>query len=179
MLQVRHRMLILTTSLQTEHAADDLLDDLPGSDAFADLVRMAVAKDPSLADTEAARAAAERNSAAAHSPPALTDLKKPPWLRQRAPQGVGTFSVSFCVISCSCSTVVVEPCAPNAFQRWRRGGPPRRLNPALEKASLPQGHTLRRERPLMPGMRGRTESTNPFGAFRCPLKVCSAVNLPI
>lgn len=65
--------------LQAEHAADDLLDELPGSDAFAELVRLAVAADPSLADTPAAHGVV---------PPLPTDAKKPTWLRQRAPQGV-------------------------------------------------------------------------------------------
>lgn len=70
--------------MQAADAANDLLDDLPGSDAFAELVRLAVAKDPSLADAPAPQ------GAAAHSPPMPTDAKKPPWLRQRAPQGVST-----------------------------------------------------------------------------------------
>ena len=67
-------------TLQADHAADDLLDELPGSDAFAELVRLAVAADPSLADSTAAHGA---------SPPSpASDAKKPAWLRQRAPQGV-------------------------------------------------------------------------------------------
>ena len=66
-------------ALQAEHAADDLLDELPGSDAFAELVRLAVAADPSLADSPAVHGM---------SPPLPSDAKKPAWLRQRAPQGV-------------------------------------------------------------------------------------------
>ena len=62
------------------------MDELPGSDAFAELVRLAVAADPSLADSTAGRGA---------SPPsAAADAKKPAWLRQRAPQGVSRYQIS-------------------------------------------------------------------------------------
>jgi hypothetical protein len=70
----------ITGALQAEHAADDLLDELPGSDAFAELVRLAVAADPSLADSPAVHVASPLSPA--------SDAKKPAWLRQRAPQGV-------------------------------------------------------------------------------------------
>jgi hypothetical protein len=58
-------------------------------DAFAELVRMAVEKDPSLAKL-AEQHLAKKSAAASAAGPApqlLPAQTKPPWLRQRAPQG--------------------------------------------------------------------------------------------
>ena len=59
-------------------------------DAFAELVRMAVEKDPSLAklaEEHLGKRGAAAASAAGPAPQLLPGQNKPPWLRQRAPQG--------------------------------------------------------------------------------------------
>jgi hypothetical protein len=59
-------------------------------DAFAELVRLAVEKDPSLAklaEQHLAKKATAAASAAGPAPQLLPAQTKPPWLRQRAPQG--------------------------------------------------------------------------------------------
>ena len=68
------------------------------SDAFAELVRLAVQKDPTLAArTSAARVA---------SPPRPPALAKPPWLRQRAPQGD-----RYTYLTSRCAPCPWPPCA--------------------------------------------------------------------
>jgi lipoic acid synthetase len=59
-------------------------------DAFAALVRLAVEKDPSLAklaEQHLAKKSVAASSAAGPAPQLLPAQTKPPWLRQRAPQG--------------------------------------------------------------------------------------------
>lgn len=105
-------------SLSEHHEAEDLFDDLPGSDAFADLVRMAVEKDPSLAQQAAVDV---RGGASAYSPPLPTDSKKPSWLRQRAPQGERYEYLSESLRSLKLNTVCEEAQCPNIGECWNEG----------------------------------------------------------
>lgn len=76
-------------------------------DAFAELVRLAVDADPSLA----ARAA----QSAAGPPPTLT---KPPWLRQRAPQGDRYGYLTQQMRGLKLATVCEEAQCPNIGECW-------------------------------------------------------------
>lgn len=98
-----------------EDLQEDLFDDLPSSDAFADLVRLAVAQDPSLA------APATDRAPHAQSPPHAADERKPPWLRQRAPQGERYEYLSSSLRSLNLVTVCEEAQCPNIGECWNEG----------------------------------------------------------
>lgn len=85
----RRRLHVAATAAPSSRAASSSSDGQLevaeyGGDAFADLVAMAVAADPSLPLPPAAAAAC---SSAGPSLDALPLSNKPPWLRQRAAQG--------------------------------------------------------------------------------------------
>jgi lipoic acid synthetase len=88
----------------------------PPGDAFAELVRLAVEKDPSLA----ARAAAA-TSAAGPPPGALPGANKPGWLRQRAPQGARYEQLSAQMGDLKLATVCQEAQCPNIGECWNGG----------------------------------------------------------
>lgn len=101
----RHRMRVAKPDVGSTQLAED--HQIDTTDAFAELVRMAVAKDPSLAplaQQHLNKQVAEPRSPFANPAPAsamlgpslgaLPNSSKPPWLRQRAPQ--------VCVCSCAC-----------------------------------------------------------------------------
>ena len=86
------------------------VDGEDSEDAFAELVRLAVAKDPTLA----ARTAAARVA----SPPRPPALAKPPWLRQRAPQGDRYSYLTTQMRTLSLATVCEEAQCPNIGECW-------------------------------------------------------------
>lgn len=92
------------------------LDVLAHGDAFAELVKMAVEKDPSLA----ARAAAA-TSAAGPAPAALPLQNKPGWLRQRAPQGERYEQLVTELGGLKLATVCQEAQCPNIGECWNGG----------------------------------------------------------
>lgn len=65
---------------------DSEFDQLMQRDAFAELVRLAVEKDPSLSE-RATRSLGGNSTSASRQPQPLPNQTKPYWLRQRAPQG--------------------------------------------------------------------------------------------
>ena len=72
--------------------ASELLYETPQLDAFAELVKLAVEKDPSLAGLaeqhlKGRGPAAGASAMLGPSLPSLPNSSKPSWLRQRAPQG--------------------------------------------------------------------------------------------
>lgn len=106
--------------------ANDGLDGLETpaleGNAFAELVRMAVAKDPSLA-TLAEQHLKQKSATAASSllGPALTSLpnqSKPPWLRQRAPQGNRYDGLKGQLRGLKLATVCEEAQCPNIGECW-------------------------------------------------------------
>ena len=96
---------------------EDLPIDLP-VDAYAELVRLAVKKDPSL------RALAEQHlathvgsaSSVVHAP--VANQNKPPWLRQRAPQGDRFEQLTSDVRESRLATVCEEAKCPNIGECW-------------------------------------------------------------
>jgi hypothetical protein len=124
---------------------EDLMD--AQADAFEELVRMAVEKDPSLAplaaqhlSKQAAGAAAGRRvisgpqyppaaaagsgGAASMLGPALGGLpnsSKPPWLRQRAPQGERYGELFSQMRELKLATVCEEAQCPNIGECWNGG----------------------------------------------------------
>lgn len=107
--------------------------DVP-TDAFAELVRMAVEKDPSLAklaeqqlqkqqQQQAAAAAAQQKQQVASSMlgpslAALPNSSKPPWLRQRAPQGEKYSELFEQMRGLKLATVCEEAQCPNIGECW-------------------------------------------------------------
>lgn len=98
------------TRASPQNFEEELLDDLPSSDAFADLVRLAVAQDPSLAKLQPV-----------HPPQNAADKRKPPWLRQRAPQGERYEYLSDSLRSLNLVTVCEEAKCPNIGECWNEG----------------------------------------------------------
>lgn len=96
------------------------LDDAPEGDAFAELVRMAVAKDPSLAPLAEQhlreRAGAHAGAGPSHQP--LPGQTKPPWLRQRAPQGERYGELNSQLRDLKLATVCEEAQCPNIGECW-------------------------------------------------------------
>ena len=116
-----------------QYAQDDIaatapLDNIetPQIDAFADLVRLAVAKDPSLAPlaqqhlSKSGPTAAPSAKASMLGPPlaALPNSKKPPWLRQRAPQGDKYRELFGQMRELKLTTVCEEAQCPNIGECW-------------------------------------------------------------
>lgn len=106
--------------------------DVP-ADAFAELVRMAVEKDPSLAilaeqqlqkqqAKQVAAAAAQKQQLASSmlgpSLAALPNSSKPPWLRQRAPQGEKYTELYQQMRGLKLATVCEEAQCPNIGECW-------------------------------------------------------------
>jgi lipoic acid synthetase len=98
-------------------------------DAFAELVRLAVAKDPSLAPlaaeqlkkkaaTSAAAPAAKASAMLGPSLAALPGQSKPPWLRQRAPQGERYQELTTQLRGLKLATVCEEAQCPNIGECW-------------------------------------------------------------
>jgi hypothetical protein len=98
-------------------------------DAFAELVRLAVAKDPSLAPlaaeqlkkkaaTSAAAPAVKASSMLGPSLAALPGQSKPPWLRQRAPQGERYQELTTQLRGLKLATVCEEAQCPNIGECW-------------------------------------------------------------
>jgi lipoyl synthase len=96
------------------------------SNAFDTLVAAAVAVDPSLAATAAQNAAAAlcgappttRSSEATSTPNFPSALKKPPWLRQKAPQGQKYEGLVDQMRDLKLATVCEEARCPNIGECW-------------------------------------------------------------
>lgn len=90
-------------------------------DAFAELVKLAVEKDPSLAAL-AEQHLSERPSARAAmsvvGPTTRPGQNKPPWLRQRAPQGERYEELNSQLRSLNLHTVCEEAQCPNIGECW-------------------------------------------------------------
>lgn len=111
--------------------------DAAPTDAFAELVRMAVEKDPSLAGLAEQQLQKQRAQAQASAPqqqlaqqhgvassmlgPSLASLpnsSKPPWLRQRAPQGEKYSELFQQMRGLKLATVCEEAQCPNIGECW-------------------------------------------------------------
>lgn len=129
---VVHRPFIAAQSTRNRHrcraaSTDTDAPEIDTTDAFADLVRMAVAKDPSLAPL-AAQHLEERAQPAAATPSAsimlgpslaaLPNSSKPPWLRQRAPQGEKYGQLFQQMRDLKLATVCEEAQCPNIGECW-------------------------------------------------------------
>lgn len=104
----------------------------PSIDAFEELVRLAVAKDPSLATLAAERKATasagvtSTGSRISGGPAGLLgpsyatlpNASKPPWLRQRAPQGEKYQALSTQLHGLKLATVCEEAQCPNIGECW-------------------------------------------------------------
>lgn len=88
----------LATSRQSPQAADSSVD---ATDAFAELVRMALEKDPTLK--------------------APQESRKPSWLRQRAPQGERYDYLKSQLTDLKLATVCQEAQCPNIGECWNGG----------------------------------------------------------
>ncbi|KAF6258709.1 lipoic acid synthetase [Scenedesmus sp. NREL 46B-D3] len=117
-------------------AASTDTDAAASGDAFAELVRMAVEKDPTLAPLAeqqlkqrqqqparqpAAAAAAAASTATSMLGPSLASLpqsSKPPWLRQRAPQGEKYGQLFEQMRTLKLATVCEEAQCPNIGECW-------------------------------------------------------------
>ena len=95
-------------------AADAEYERLVKGDAFAELVQMAVAADPSLAERAAA-------SAAGPAPAALPLSNKPYWLRQKAAQGERFDYLKDQMGGLKLATVCEEAQCPNIGECWNGG----------------------------------------------------------
>ena len=99
---------------------DDDTDDVISTttDAFAELVRLAVEKDPSLAE-QAARDLNERTyPLGPMSAEGLPLSNKPPWLRQKAPQGERYEYLASQMKGMKLATVCQEAHCPNIGECW-------------------------------------------------------------
>jgi hypothetical protein len=95
-------------------AADAEYQRLVKGNAFAELVQMAVAADPSLAERAAA-------SAAGPAPAALPLSNKPYWLRQKAAQGERFDYLKQQMGGLKLATVCEEAQCPNIGECWNGG----------------------------------------------------------
>ncbi|KAK9839242.1 hypothetical protein WJX81_003812 [Elliptochloris bilobata] len=101
-------------------------EELGDVDAFAELVSLAVAKDPRLAvaGAHALAGANLRGAAASAAGPQLAALpgaSKPPWLRQRAPQGERFEYLQGSLRGLGLHTVCEEAQCPNVGECWNGG----------------------------------------------------------
>ena len=93
-------------------------------DAFAELVRLAVQKDPSLASLAEQQLGVRKKSPSAASTmlgPSLASIpnqSKPPWLRQRAPQGDKYTDLFKQMRGLGLATVCEEAQCPNIGECW-------------------------------------------------------------
>lgn len=105
-------------------AASSQLDGLEGleqpqvDDAFEQLVRLAVAKDPSLARPAQQHLKPVTATSSLLGPPlsSLPNQSKPPWLRQRAPQGARYEELKKQLHGLKLATVCEEAQCPNIGQ---------------------------------------------------------------
>jgi lipoic acid synthetase len=101
--------------------------DAPETDAFKELVRLAVQKDPSLAtlaEQHLAHGSMNPIARSAMLGPSLAQLptsKKPPWLRQRAPQGQKYEEIFGQMRELKLATVCEEAQCPNIGECWNGG----------------------------------------------------------
>ncbi len=108
------------------------------ADAFEELVKMALEKDPSLAPLAEQHLAAKSGKLAAAPPPppggskgassmlgpalnTLPNASKPPWLRQRAPQGDRYTELFAQMRELKLATVCEEAQCPNIGECWNGG----------------------------------------------------------
>lgn len=113
-----------SSSLSTDaKASDPEFNRLMGTDAFAELVKMAVDKDPTLADHAVAStsAASALCGVVTPGPAALPGQTKPGWLRQRAPQGERYEYLSGQMTDLKLATVCQEAQCPNIGECWNGG----------------------------------------------------------
>lgn len=95
------------------------------SDAFATLVAMAVEKDPSLAERAAVDLGWQQNVTYPLGPMSAAGLplqNKPPWLRQKAPQGERYEYLSGQMGALKLATVCQEAQCPNIGECWGGDG---------------------------------------------------------
>lgn len=88
-------------------------------DAFAELVKMAVQKDPSLA--ERAERSLAGGTSTSGSPQPLPNQEKPYWLRQKAPQGERFEYLNGQMQNLKLATVCQEAQCPNIGECWNGG----------------------------------------------------------
>ncbi|KAL6762775.1 lipoic acid synthetase [Haematococcus lacustris] len=111
-------------SFASRAATTDELQDLetPSLDAFEELVRLAVAKDPSLAKLAEQHIKPRTASAASTllGPPvaSIPNQNKPAWLRQRAPQGEQYNGLKGQLRGLKLATVCEEAQCPNIGECW-------------------------------------------------------------
>ena len=103
-----------TEAASTQEAA------APG-DAFAELVRLALEVDPSLALPPAAGSSGASASAVGPPPGALPLQNKPGWLRQKAPQGERFEYLQGQLGGLRLATVCEEAQCPNIGECWNGG----------------------------------------------------------
>ncbi|PNH01054.1 Lipoyl synthase, chloroplastic, partial [Tetrabaena socialis] len=124
---VRSRSLPVSSSpvLETPGSLEDF-DITPSVDAFEELVRLAVEKDPSLATLAEQHLTSKKAATAASSmlgPPLATlpNQSKPAWLRQRAPQGEVYQGLKSQLRGLKLATVCEEAQCPNIGECWNGG----------------------------------------------------------
>lgn len=145
--RLQHRLRAGAAGAPAASADDDLMD--AQADAFEELVRMALEKDPSLAPLAEQHLKAKAEAPRATTPgagnlggasimlgpslAALPNSSKPPWLRQRAPQGERYTELFAQMRELKLATVCEEAQCPNIGECWnggmgeRRHGGPRAL----------------------------------------------------
>lgn len=109
----------VSSSLQANDALEGL--ETPQIDAFEELVRLAVAKDPSLstlAEQHLKKPASAASSLLGPPVASLPNSNKPPWLRQRAPQGVRYGELKSQLRGLKLATVCEEAQCPNIGECW-------------------------------------------------------------
>mmetsp|Transcript_19257 Transcript_19257/g.33224 ORF Transcript_19257/g.33224 Transcript_19257/m.33224 type:complete len:443 (+) Transcript_19257:78-1406(+) len=115
---------------QASPASSSVADGLEGLDtpdigAFEELVRLAVAKDPSLAPLaqQHLKQKAVTATSSMLGPPlnSLPNQNKPPWLRQRAPQGTRYEHLKEQLRGLKLATVCEEAQCPNIGECWNGG----------------------------------------------------------
>lgn len=124
---VSRRVCVNSTSSQQATSAPVLLDDhegveTPQGNAFEELVRLAVAKDPTLA-TLAEQSLKKKTLSASSSllGPSISSLpnqSKPPWLRQRGAQGERYGELKGQLGGLKLVTVCEEAQCPNIGECW-------------------------------------------------------------
>lgn len=108
-----------STDTDTNAAESAEWQNLMAKDAFAELVKLAIEKDPSLADVGASSQVA--SAASPPSPASLPHQNKPGWLRQRAPQGERYEYLSGQMTDLKLATVCQEAQCPNIGECWNGG----------------------------------------------------------
>lgn len=109
------RRLVISNASSTDADFERLMK----RDAFAELVKMAVQKDPSLA--ERAERSLAGGTSTSGSPQPLPNQEKPYWLRQRAPQGERFEYLNGQMQNLKLATVCQEAQCPNIGECWNGG----------------------------------------------------------